>query len=207
MIRATVCLTLALAMPLTTVAQTSAARPPENAAMPADAALYGLLDQLRDTAQRLDGDVSRLQIDRWKTSSADREQSLSTSDSIRRNLAYAVPELIQKARSAPGSMNANFRLYRNLNALTDAFSLLAPGAAAFAGRESYGALEADLGQLDSVRRQLAERIDQLSFHGDLELAKVRAQTNAAPSKAPKRIVVDDNQPSGKKAKSSASSTH
>jgi len=39
--------------------------------------------------------------------------------------------LLQRIKASPSSLNANFRLYRNMNALYDTFSALAESAGAF----------------------------------------------------------------------------
>lgn len=202
------------------VAQSSAAKTPAApapaaspsalapVAAPSDAALNALLDQLRETAMRAESDVAHLQIERWKTDASTREQALKASDSVRRNLSYAVPELIQKLRGAPGSLSANFRLYRNMNALYDTFSMIVASSGAFSGRDSSNALDADLAQIDAARRQLAERNDQLATNGDAELARARTRpATAAPAKAPSHVVVDDNTTAGRKAKSNKSAQH
>ena len=202
---------LVLFLPVGCMAQTSSVPPPTMSAAGAtasDPALNTLLNQLRDTAMRSESDVARLQIDRWKTDTSTRQQAQSASDSIRRNLNYAVPELIEKLRAAPGSLGANFRLYRNMNALYDTFSLLVANAGAFAAKDAAGALEADLTQIDNLRRQLAERNEQIAVSSDAELARARTRPPAAvPAKAPTRIVVDDNSAPVRKAKPAQSTQH
>jgi hypothetical protein len=158
-----------------------------------------MLEQLRGVAAKAETDVAHLQVERWKTDSTTRQQTQATSDSIRRNLAYAVPELIQNVRTAPGSLSANFRLYRNLNALYETFSLLVASAETYAGRDQFVPLESDLSQLESLCRQFAERTDQLTASGDAELTRARSHPPvAAAAKAPTRVVVDDTSPKQKK---------
>jgi hypothetical protein len=164
---------------------------------PDSQALLAMLDQLHNVAVRADTDVARIQIDRWKTDSTTRQQTHATADSIRRNLVYAVPDLIQNLRTSPGSMSANFRLYRNLNALYDTFSLLVASAETYAGRDQYIPLESDLSELESLRRQFAEHTDQLTVYGDAELARPRTRP-ATGGKPATRTVVDDDSPKPKK---------
>src|ERR1700761_1387545 len=79
------------------------------------------LDALEQTARNGVSDISHLRIEKWKADSTSRKNAQSDSDSIQRNMSSALPELIAKVRSAPQDLNANFRLYRNLNVLYEYF--------------------------------------------------------------------------------------
>lgn len=165
-----------------------------------------LLQQLQSAARKSDADLAALHIDRWKADASSRQQAEASVLSIRRNLTYAVPELVQHVQSAPASAGANFRLYRNLNVLCDTFATLAETAGAFGPKEHYAMLARDVDELDQLRHQLAERVDQLTAASDMELARLRKlQTPAAPAKAASKIVIDDNAtpPAKKKAKPAA----
>jgi hypothetical protein len=167
------------------------------AAASPDAAFDELLTQLQASAQRSDRDLGGLRIERWRADAASKQQARDNAASIHRNLANAVPELLQRVHSEPGSLAANFRLYRNLNALYDAFSALAESVGAFGPTEQYSPLAADLAQLDKLRHQFAERVDQLAGSSDAELARLRARPAASPAKAApsaSKIVVDDAHP-------------
>jgi hypothetical protein len=164
-------------------------------------ALNELLKQVQISAQKSDGDLSRLRIDKWKAESASKQQAEASAVSIRRNLTIAVPDLLQGIQAAPGSLNANFRLYRNLNALYDTFSALAESAGAFGPKEQYDPLAADIALLDQLRHQVAERVDLLAGANDAELARLRARVAATGAKpAASKVVVDDDQPKSKKKK-------
>jgi hypothetical protein len=100
---------------------------------------------------------------------------------------------------------ANFRLYRNLNALYDSFSALAESAGAFGPEEQYSPLAADIAQLDQLRRQLAQRVDLLAEASEAEMARLRTAVAVAKSasakpaaKSASKIVVDDSHPAAKK---------
>ncbi len=150
-------------------------------------------------AQKSNADVARLHVEKWKTDAQSKQQSEASAAAIRRNLSDAVPDLLLRIQNEPGSLIANFRLYRNLNVLYDAFSALAESAGAFAPQDQYTPLAADVAQLDQLRRQLAERMDLLAGTSDAELARLRAAAAAAKKAKPaSKIVVDDNQPSAKK---------
>lgn len=176
-----------------------------------DSSLADLLASVRSTAQKADTDIGRLRIDRWKTDAASRKQAQSSADSIQRNLTSAVPELLDHVHAAPNSLIANFRLYRDLNALYDTLSALTEAAGAFAPAEQYTALGTDLNQLDQARQKLADRVDFLVGSNEAELARLRAHpSTAAPAQrapaATNKIVVDDNAPAKKKRKAPAQPT-
>lgn len=161
--------------------------------------LNEFLRQVQISAQKSDGDLARLRVDKWKAEAASKQQAEASTVSIRRNLTSAVPDLVQRIQASPSSLNANFRLYRNLNALYDTFSALAETAGAFGPKEQYDPLAGDIAQLDQLRHQAAERVDSLAGANDAELARLRAQVAATGKKsAASKIVVDDDPPKAKK---------
>ena len=178
-----------------------------NSAAPAyDPSLVDLLAKVKAAAEKSDADLANLRIDKWKADKPIKQQAQASADSIRRNLVNAVPDLTQAVVAAPSSLMANFRLYRDLNALCDKFSGLAESTGAFGSSGDYSALAADLAQLDAARQQLADRMDLLAGASDAELARLRSRPPAAAAgKAPanSKIVVDDN-PSPKKKRKSLS---
>ena len=186
-------------------------RPPaaENAPAAApDAAFTELLAGLQSSVQQADSDLSRLRVEKWKTDGGSKQQAQDNATAIHRNLVNAIPELLQQVRSDPGSVAANFRLYRDLNAVFEAFSSLTESAGAFGPTEQYSPLAADLAQLDQLRHQFAERLDRLAGASDAELIRLRAHLAPAAQPAsakplPNRIVVDDNKPVARKVKKKA----
>jgi hypothetical protein len=163
-------------------------------------AVSELLNQVRRSAEKFNADIARVRIDKWKTDASTKQQSQAGVASIGRNLSNAVPDLLQRIEASPGSLNANFRLYRNLNALYDTFAALVESAGAFGPREQYDPLAADIVQLDQLRHQAAERMDQLAGNNDAELARLRAKVAAVATgaKPAAKIVVDDAKPKPKK---------
>ena len=162
-----------------------------------DSGLRELLLKVQAMAQKFDADLARLRIDKWKADAQSKQQSKACEVAIRRNLADAIPDMLLRIQAEPDSLIANFRLYRNLNALYDSFSALAESAGAFGPQDQYAPLAADIAQLDQLRRQFAERVELLAGTSNAELARFRAAA-AKRAQPASRIVVNDNQPSPKK---------
>lgn len=163
--------------------------------------LNGLLGQLEATSQKTQSDLVKLRIEHWKAETSYKRQALGNVDSIQRNLQGALPEIIGQLRSAPENLPATFKLYRNLDALYDVLGSVTEGAGAFGSKDDLQSLSNDLSSFEGTRKQLAERIDNLSAAKEAEIARLRtdlknAQAEAAP---PKKIVVDDNEPAKKPA--------
>src|SRR6201997_1361875 len=168
--------------------------------------LNGLLGQLETASQKTQSDLVKLRIERWKADSKYKKQALGNVDSIQRNLQSALPEMITQLRSAPEDLSASFKLYRNLDALYDVLGNVTEDAGAFGSKDDVQALSNDLNAFEGTRKQLGERIENLSSTKESELTRLRtqlktlqAEVEAAP---PKKVVVDDTEPQ-KKAASSA----
>src|SRR5258708_40011981 len=84
---------------------------------PAAPALNPILTEIQRTAQSANTDLARLQIDKWKTDSSQRQQMQQVADSLKRNIPSAVPGLISDVQAAPGSVSKAFKLYHNINVL------------------------------------------------------------------------------------------
>ena len=171
-----------------------------------DLAMRESLVMVQAMAQKSDLDIARLRIDKWKANGQVKQQSEANAASIRRNLTAAIPDLIVRIQGEPSSLMANFRLYRNLNALYDSFSALAESASAFGTDEQYTTLSSDVTQLDKLRHDFAQRVDTLAGASDAEMARLRAAAAVARSTSSKpatikpgsKIVVDDTHPAPRK---------
>lgn len=167
------------------------------------AELNGLLGQLEATSKRTQSDLVDLRIERWKADNAYKRQALNNVDSIQRNLQGALPEIIAQLRTDPENLNATFKLYRNLDALYDVLGSVTEGAGAFGSKDDLQSLSTDLGSFEGTRKQLAERMDNLSNAKEAEITRLRldlktAQAEATPT-PPKKVVVDDTEPPKKPA--------
>jgi hypothetical protein len=164
------------------------------------------LGQLNEVVENVRVDLARLRVDKWKAAdAASRRQAEANAESVQRNLAAALPAIVQQVRANPGSVVATFKLYRNLNALYDVMSSLAESAGAFGSNEEYRALANDTSNLDTLRRSLADRVETMATFRDNEVAQWQGRARqaspaAAAAAPPKKIVVDDNDPVKKSTK-------
>jgi hypothetical protein len=179
--------------------------------VPAAAQVTTTLPQLQRTVENARVDLARVRVDKWKTDSAVKQQAATNIESLQRNLTGALPTLVAAAQQNPSSLNASFKLYRNLNALYDVMSNVTESAGAFGAKEEYAALAQDLNNLDSARRALADAMEAMTAQRDADLARIqqaaRQAAQAAAAAPPKKIVIDDNElakkPTAKKKKAVA----
>lgn len=155
-----------------------------------------LMANLDQASQSSAADLSRLRIGRWKTDSSNKRQTQADVDSLLRNLQSALPALINELRNAPEDMAVTFKLYHNLDALHDVLRSVAETAGAFAPRNEFQPLANDANAVDNVRRDLADRLQNLASSKEAELSKLRTElkaAQAAPPPPPKKIIVDDTE--------------
>ena len=159
------------------------------------------LDRLQSTASQANLDIGHMRIEKWKTDSDSKRQAQANADSIQRNLTSALPGLIDAVRSSPQDVGAEFKLYRNLDALYDVFASLTESAGAFGPKNDYETLAQQLNVIDSVRHGLGNSLEGLTASTQSELDQLRTQVRTLQQKEaaapPKKIVVDDTTP-GKK---------
>lgn len=164
------------------------------------------LERLQAASSATDASISHLRIEKWKADSNSKQQALSNAESIQRNLRSALPGMIANVRSAPQDVGAEFKLYRNLNALFDVMSSLTESAGAFGPKSDYEALAQQLETIDSVRRSLGDSLEQLTASTESQLDQLRNQVHTLQAKVntepPKKVVVDDTEPAKK-----STSTH
>jgi hypothetical protein len=163
--------------------------------------LNGLLQQLEATSKSAQSDLVKLRIERWKTDTATKKQSLSNVDSIQRNLQGALPEIITQLRAAPEDVPATFKLYRNLDALYDVLGSVVESTGAFGSKDDLQALANDLNAFEGTRKQIAERIESLAAAKEAEIVRLRTDLKTVqasiPAAPPKKTVVDDTEPAKK----------
>lgn len=165
--------------------------------------LNGILSQIEDASKDTQADLDRLHIDRWKTDKTTKAQALTNVDSIQRNLQAALPDIIGQLRAAPENVPDTFKLYRNLDALYDVLGNVVELTGAFGPRDDAQSLGNDLNAFEAARRQMAERIENLSTAKESEIVRLRTELKTAqaaiPAEPPKKVIVDDNEPPKKPA--------
>lgn len=161
-----------------------------------------ILSRVEQESQAITQDLGRLRIDKWKADSASKQQAETNALSIQRNLTAALPGMIQQVRSNPQNLAANFKLYRNVNALYEVLAGLTESAGAFGGSSEYRALGTHVGAIDDIRRNYAEVLENMAVQHDAQLAAARTAATAqaaSPPPAPQKIIVDDTPSPTKKA--------
>ncbi|HVO82544.1 MAG TPA: hypothetical protein VMT28_17580 [Terriglobales bacterium] len=164
-----------------------------------------LLSQVEQTSQTVQGDLSRLRIERWKADSRTKRQTETNVESLQRNLQGALPEIIARLRNSPEDLTETFKIYRNLDALYDVFGAVVESAGAFGSSDEFQSLSNDLTLLERSRHEFADRMETLAGAKEVELTRLRTQLRtvqavAPPPPPPKKIIVDDNEPPKKAPK-------
>ena len=96
-----------------------------------------ILEQLKATADKMQSDLTKTRIEKWKTDASTKQQTLSNVESIQRNLKSALPETIAQLNNSPEDVGTSFKLYRNIDALYDVFGSVVESAGAFGPKEEY----------------------------------------------------------------------
>jgi hypothetical protein len=160
--------------------------------------LNGIIGQLEQASEATQADLSKLRIEKWKTDSGTKKQTLGNVDSIKRNLQGALPEIVTQLRNSPEDLAASFKIYRNLDALYDVLGNVTESAGAFGSKDEFQSLSNDLSALERSRHSFAQRMESLTVSKEAELNQLRTQVKtlqaAAPPPPPKKIIVDDNEP-------------
>jgi hypothetical protein len=168
------------------------ARASENLAQP--------LAQLDQASRQTVMDLGRVRVEKWKTDGSVKDQARGNIESLQKNLTSALPALMEQVQTNPSHVGAVVKLYRNLNVVYDVLSSVAESTGAFGSKDDYQALATDVGNLDTVRRNIADQLEQMASAQDAAYAQMvnqaRAQQRAAAEAAtpPKKVIVDDEAP-------------
>lgn len=149
---------------------------------------------LQPALSQIQGSTSALNIRKWKAPGRVREATQQDVDSIQRDLANAVPTLLEQADAAPASVSPSFALYRNIDALYDVLLRVSETADLAAPSNEAASLDSALQQLESARKTLGDLILQSSQRNEAELASAEAaarRAKAEPARQKREVVVDD----------------
>src|SRR5215467_5478339 len=119
----------------------------------------------------------------------DKVQKTQMTAALRRNLQFAVPDLIQNAQASGGSISTTFKLYKDLTVVSESLdSLLPPNARK--GKTELTALSNDLSDINRLREELSSYIQQTAA----SIESKNPQRASSAARSPKTVIVDDNIP-------------
>ena len=161
---------------------------------PAVRDLNSTLAQLMRVAPATNQDLAKLQqpggklhwVTFWR---GDKAQTTQMTAALRRNLEFAVPDLIQNAQASGGSISTTFRLYKDLTVVSESLdSLLPPNSRE--GKTDLTALSNDLSDINRLREELSSYIQQTAA----SIESKNPQRASSAARSPKTVIVDDNIP-------------
>ncbi|HEX9112495.1 MAG TPA: hypothetical protein VF845_13530 [Terriglobales bacterium] len=122
----------------------------------------------------------------WRGDKADKTRMTTA---LRRNLQFAVPNLIHDAQASGGSISTTFELYKDLAVVCESLdSLLPPGSRE--GNRDLTALSNDLSDMSRLREELSSYIKRTAASTESK----NPQLVSSSGTTVKRIVVDDTIP-------------
>src|SRR5580692_647958 len=151
------------------------------------------LAELLRTAPATSQDLTNLQQQggrRWVTFwQGDKAQKAKVTAALRRNLQFAVPDLIHDAQASGGSISTTFKLYKDLTVVCESLDSLLPSGSR-EGKTELTALSNDLSDMNRLREELSSYIQQTAA----SMESKNAQLVSSAGRSPKRVIVDDNIP-------------
>ena len=148
---------------------------------PATASAGQIGATLRPSVQLVKEALGSLNIDKWKASSAIKNEADANVQSIQRDLDQTLPGLVTTADAAPGSPAKAIPVFRNIDALYDVMLRLDAAGRLAAPKDQVGALDDALASIASARRTLG---DQLQANADAQDQRMVRLQQAAARPAP-----------------------
>lgn len=118
----------------------------------------------------------------------DNGQKAKMTAALRRNLQFAVPDLIHNAQASGGSISTTFKLYEDLTVVCESLDSLLPPASR-EGKE-LKALSNDISDMNRLKEELSSYIKQTAA----AMESKNAQLVSSAGRAPKKVIVDDTIP-------------
>lgn len=185
--------------------QRNQAAPPTQTT-PSAANLNPILLQIQQATSSSSVDIGKLRIEKWKTDSQQKQQLQQISESLQKNIANAIPGLVNDVQSSRGGVLATFKLYHNLNIVYEFLSGLADAAGSLGKKEEYEPLAADAASLDAARQNLSAYIEQAAGRLESSLqhpsGTIPVQSRQTPVPGKKVVVIDEDEAVPKKPKKS-----
>jgi hypothetical protein len=186
--------------------------------------LNTMLVDLDRVSQATQDDIDDLHVERWKAGwksgflkdGAHKDQAQQAAGSLQRNLANALPGLIQNVQNSHGSISTTFKLYDDVSLVCEAVDSLISASEAEGKKNEAASLNDDYAAMVRIRRSLSNYIQQASAGIDSRRTSYAAvstpsaqpaQHHAAASSSSgtqvvmdqgvKKIIVDDTVPEKK----------
>jgi hypothetical protein len=157
----------------------------------ASLAVGNALQQVSISAAHLRRSLDSINVPKWKAPGDVRQTTMSDVDSMQRDVAGTLPNLINTALGDPAKISPAFSVYRNVDALYDVL-LRVSETAQLAGSNDARLLEEQRSALEESRTQLGTALLQSSQIQDAEVVHLRSTAAAAtPPPAATKTVVDD----------------
>jgi hypothetical protein len=121
-----------------------------------------------------------LRTEKWKTSSAVREETDTNISSIRRDLETTLPPLLATADGSPDSFSQVLPAFRNVEALYDVLLRVAEAGRISAPSQQNAALEQAMASLEAGRRALGDHLQSVAVARDQQLRDLQAAVRAIP---------------------------
>lgn len=118
----------------------------------------------------------------------DKAQKAKMTAALRRNLQFAMPDLIHDAQASGGSISTTFRLYKDLTVVCGSLDSLLPSGS----RESkeLTALSNDISDMNRLTEELSVYIQQTAT----AMESKNGQLVSSAGRPPKKVIVDDTLP-------------
>jgi hypothetical protein len=169
--------------------------PTPNAAQPrtqASLALGNSLQQVSIASAHLRRALDGINVAKWKAPGDVRQTTANDVDSMQRDVAGTLPELINAALADPAKVSPAFSVYRNVDALYDVLLRVSETAQLAGASRDAALLEDQRATLEDSRTKLGAALLQSAQAQDAEVLHLRATAAAAaPPPTPSRTVVDD----------------
>lgn len=156
--------------------------------------LNSTLAELMRTVPATDQDLANLQqpgklrkVTFWRGENTHEVQM--TAAALRRNLQFAVPNLIHDVETSGGSITTTFKLYNDLAVVCESLdSLIPPGSRE--RKNGLTGLSKDASDMNRLKGALSSYIQQTAA----AMENKNAQFVSSAGQSPKRVIVDDNIP-------------
>jgi hypothetical protein len=156
--------------------------------------LNATLGELMRAAPRTNQDLANLQqpggklhrVTFWR---GDKTHETEMMAALRRNLEFAVPNLIHDAQASGGSISTSFKLYKDLTVVCESLDSLLPRGSR-EGKTELTSLSNDLADMNRLREELSAYILQTA--ASIESNNPHLMSSARGSL--KKVIVDDNIP-------------